>query len=40
MGYEGLFVDEETGACIEDEDGQMTHWAWIAALPELVEVEA
>ncbi|EJJ4075595.1 hypothetical protein NI359_003868 [Salmonella enterica] len=29
MGYEGLFVDE---------DGQVTHWAWIAALPELVEV--
>ncbi|EGG3767946.1 hypothetical protein HLC77_005287, partial [Salmonella enterica] len=38
VGYEGLFVDEETGACIEDEDGRVTHWAWIAALPELVEV--
>lgn len=38
MGYEGLFVDEETGACIEDEGGQVTHWAWIAALPELSEV--
>ncbi|WP_232751749.1 hypothetical protein [Salmonella enterica] len=37
MGYEGFFVDEETGVCIEDEDGQVTHWAWIAALPELLE---
>ncbi|EAT2561446.1 hypothetical protein EI761_14150 [Salmonella enterica] len=35
MGYEGLFVDEETGACIEDEDGRVTHWAWIDALPEV-----
>ncbi|EMF8444304.1 hypothetical protein V3049_002343 [Salmonella enterica subsp. enterica serovar Muenchen] len=39
MGYEGLFVDEDTGACIEDEDGQVTCWARIAALPELVEVD-
>ncbi|EJL2770862.1 hypothetical protein NMB59_001654 [Salmonella enterica] len=39
MGYEGLFVDGETGASIEDEDGKVTHWTWIAALPELVEVD-
>ncbi|EJW3767634.1 hypothetical protein OB262_004439, partial [Salmonella enterica] len=39
MGYEGFFVDGETGACIEGEDGKVTHWAWIAALPELVEVD-
>ncbi|EHJ0339197.1 hypothetical protein KAB67_004120 [Salmonella enterica] len=39
LGHEGLFVDEETGACVEDEDGKVTHWAWIDALPELAEVE-
>ncbi|EEH3272967.1 hypothetical protein GYE84_003329 [Salmonella enterica subsp. enterica serovar Bareilly] len=39
LGHEGLFVDEETGACVEDEDGKVTHWAWIDALPELSEVE-
>ena len=40
MGYEGFFVDEETGACLEDEDGQVTHWCHISALPELREVNA
>ena len=34
MGYEGFFIDEETGACLEDEDGQVTHWCHISALPE------
>ncbi|ECE0872506.1 hypothetical protein AIG70_002020 [Salmonella enterica subsp. enterica] len=38
VGYEGLFVDEETGACIENEDALVTHWSHLAALPELSEV--
>ncbi|EFE2643673.1 hypothetical protein CIJ41_005044 [Escherichia coli] len=38
MGYEGFFVDEETGACLEDEDGQVTHWCHISSLPEIQEI--
>ncbi|WP_048797093.1 MULTISPECIES: hypothetical protein [Serratia] len=32
IGYEGLFVDEETGACIENDD-TVTHWCWIPERP-------
>lgn len=35
MGYEGFFIDEETGACLEDEDGQVTHWCHLSALTTL-----